>query len=457
MIDNKYIYNVFSEVVLPKDYTILQALTETEEDFEKQNDMGKELSAAQNALLYFYGLIYIKVSGYDDSIYIEEKQKILLYKLYVQPGTADYIDWSLNKNRIDYIKRESKDMLLLYIFEIDDVIARFAVDTIFLALQAADIVEYNSEKSIIYNLKSDEYEHPDDNGTLNALKNNKAIQPLLNLIMEYDVERFYTLQYTSSAIEVTENNMPYIYNALKKVCEILNVSKIPKLYIQQGFINAYTVGAENPIIVLNSGCLSLLNYNELLFIIGHEVGHIKSLHQKYHLVGQILPYVTSVISSATLGLGELFGTGIQILMYKWYRKSELTADRAGLLACQSIDDAISLVMKLAGYPPKYYSNIDKESFRKQYENFVELNKNTFNKVTNLLAIAFNNHPLNVERVAELEKWMTEGGYDRILHNRVETTNDNYISFYFKYCSSCGNLIQESGKFCPHCGVRYTTF
>ena len=42
--------------------------------------------------------------------------------------------------------------------------------------------------------------------------------------------------------------------------------------------------------------------------------------------------------------------GLQGALTRWQRSSELTADRAGLLACQSQDPALRSMMKLAGLP-----------------------------------------------------------------------------------------------------------
>lgn len=64
--------------------------------------------------------------------------------------------------------------------------------------------------------------------------------------------------------------------------------------------NAFAAGVEDPIIVINSGAIDLLTYEELLFIIGHEVGHIKSQHVLYSQMAQILPILGDIIGSATL-------------------------------------------------------------------------------------------------------------------------------------------------------------
>ena len=113
----------------------------------------------------------------------------------------------------------------------------------------------------------------------------------MKLYYEYNFERLVTVQYTGSNIRVTEKNLPYLYNALKTVCEVLDVKEIPPLYVAPGSLNACTIGSSKPIIVISGICLSLLTYDELLFILGHEVGHIKSQHVLYHSIGNFIPYI----------------------------------------------------------------------------------------------------------------------------------------------------------------------
>ena len=79
------------------------------------------------------------------------------------------------------------------------------------------------------------------------------------------------------------------------------MKKVPDLYIQWGYdINACTVGAENPIIILNSGLIDLCDDDEIMFVIGHECGHVKSNHMLYHMMGQVINYILILSHSEVL-------------------------------------------------------------------------------------------------------------------------------------------------------------
>ena len=70
----------------------------------------------------------------------------------------------------------------------------------------------------------------------------------------------------------------------------------------------------------------------------------------------------SVISSKGLGLATIITSGMEIALYNWYRKSELSCDRAGLLVCEDIDACITTLIKLAGGAKDFQGELNKESF-----------------------------------------------------------------------------------------------
>lgn len=186
------------------------------------------------------------------------------------------------------------------------------------------------------------------------------------------------------------------------------------LYIQQGFINACTQGVEKPCIIITSGCLSLLTYDELIFVLGHEVGHIKSNHLLYHQMASVLPFLANIIGNMAFGLGNLVSTSLQFALMDWHRKSEYTSDRAGLLACQNPDSAITTMMKLAGYPPHFYSTMNPESFLQQAREFNEFDESNYNKLLKSLCIMSDTNPWTVMCASEIDKWVKNGSYASIL-------------------------------------------
>lgn len=290
-------------------------------------------------------------------------------------------------------------------------------------------------KKILTSLYSGEYEHLLDKRALKTLEGTPGLETLTKLFNKNFNDKMFKIQYTGSNIKVTDKNYPEIYNALLEVCSILFIKNIPDLYVQWDYsINAFTAGTEKPIIVLNSGCVDLLSYEELLYVIGHEVGHIKSKHVLYHQMAQLLPFIGDLIGSITFGIGDLLSKGIQIALLNWVRMSEFTADRAGLLACQDVNAVNTALIKIAGVPLKHFNSINVDEFVKQAKAFKDYDYDAISKVIKILSIMNMSHPWTVMRAAELIKWVESGEYDRILRtysgeigriggNQVSVTRD----------------------------------
>ena len=156
-------------------------------------------------------------------------------------------------------------------------------------------------KKILKGLSHEQYEHPFDQKALAALEKTPGLELVGKFITKHTVERIYTVQYTGSHLKVTKDNYPKIYEYLQYACKVLDVKNVPELYIEWGYdINACTVGADNPIIVLHSGLIDLCDDDEIMFIIGHELGHIKSNHMLYHMMAQVINLIINQIACPNL-------------------------------------------------------------------------------------------------------------------------------------------------------------
>lgn len=265
-------------------------------------------------------------------------------------------------------------------------------------------------KEMLVGLQPDNYEHPFDKKALDALEDTTGVKVVGDFINKHLVERMYKIQYTGSHLKVTKESYPKIYQYLEFACKILDVRDVPELYIEWGYsINACTVGSEHPIIILQSGLIDLCDDDEIMFIIGHELGHIKSNHMLYHMMAQVFNYVISMIP-----FGNVISSSLQYALYYWSRMSEFTADRAGLLCCQNKDASVRAFMKMSGMPIKQYDEMHYETFIQQARNFKQLDYDGMNKIIKFISIADDSHPWTVMRAAELLNWIDNGCYDRIL-------------------------------------------
>lgn len=91
-------------------------------------------------------------------------------------------------------------------------------------------------KKILTGLDHSQYEHPFDQKALKALKATPGLSMVGNFIAKHMIEKVYTVQYTGSNLKVTKDNYPKIYEYLQYACEILDMKKVPDLYIQWGYV-----------------------------------------------------------------------------------------------------------------------------------------------------------------------------------------------------------------------------
>ena len=82
----------------------------------------------------------------------------------------------------------------------------------------------------------------------------------------------------------------------------MDVHDIPPLYLDSDpRIAAYANGVNRPYITVSYGAIERLEKDELLFVLGHELGHIKSGHVLYYFLAQNFKLIIEIVSQMSLG------------------------------------------------------------------------------------------------------------------------------------------------------------
>lgn len=295
-------------------------------------------------------------------------------------------------------------------------------------------------KQPLINLQSIQYEHRFDREALEAVRKLPGFDSVVNFVLNWTMIKWHVVQLCGSNFHVTKESCPELYNMVHESAETLDVDRLPEIYTQWSYgINAYTTGyKDNTILVLQSGSVDLMPDPELTFVIGHEMGHIKSGHVLYHMMVQ---YFAQIISSTVLA-GK-FIVPIQLGLNYWYRMSEFTADRAGLLVCQDLEAALGAIMKMAGLPKRYFNTSDPHVFAKQAKEFMTKYGDTTDKIIRNISILDDTHPWTVMRAYELIKWVENGEYDKILSGNAGKT-----------CPMCKKAVDPGLEVCPVCGCKF---
>jgi Zn-dependent protease with chaperone function len=264
-------------------------------------------------------------------------------------------------------------------------------------------------RTVLTQISPRAWEHAADRAALNTLRAIPGFDEVVRKIYGFFGERGVRLLFQANAVRVGPTQFPRVHGAFTDVCATMDWDPRPDLFVSQTpLVNAGAFGMDRPFIVLNSGALALLDDEELHTILGHELGHVISGHALYRTI------LIIILEFGFRNLPFLAGIAllpIQLALLEWYRKSELSSDRAGLLASQDPIASMRMFMKLAGGGKLEEMNLD--AFMTQAKEYEEGGDavDVIYKVLNTLGMT---HPFHTLRAAELQRWIGTGEYDRIL-------------------------------------------
>jgi Zn-dependent protease with chaperone function len=268
-------------------------------------------------------------------------------------------------------------------------------------------------------ISSRAYEHPADRSALVALRKLSGFDTLLRRLAGLFNDRSLRLMFLASSVRASEQQFPELYQSMLDGCYILDLPTVPELFITQSpLVNAMTLGADKPFMVITTGMVDLMDAEEMRFVIGHELGHVLSGHAVYRtMLYHLLNLVTRL---AWLPI-VLPAKGVIWALEEWYRKSELSCDRAGLLAGQDVEAGRRALMKTAGGSRLVEFNPD--AFHQQAREYDAV-PDVREGLLKLLQLQGTTHPFAVIRFAELDRWADGGDYRNILAGNYPRREDD---------------------------------
>jgi Zn-dependent protease with chaperone function len=288
-------------------------------------------------------------------------------------------------------------------------------------------------------ISSRAYEHPADRSALVALRKLTGFDTILKNLAGLFNDRAFRLTFLASSVRAGEDQFPSLYHDLLDGCYILDLPVVPELFISQDpEVNAMAVGMSKPFVVITSGLVELMDEEEVRFVIGHELGHVLSGHSVYRTM-----LLQLLLLASRLSFIPFAGPGLKAIIWgleEWFRKSELSCDRAGLLAAQDPAAARRALMKMAG--GGNLSELSHDAFlqqAKEYDAVPDIRES----LLKLLQLQGTTHPFAVVRFAELDRWAREGEYSDILagnYPRREDDRDTSVGDEFR---SAAKSYQDS--------------
>lgn len=258
-------------------------------------------------------------------------------------------------------------------------------------------------------ISSRAYEHPADRAATAALRTIPFMESATRKLIE-QFERGFLQFMLGNSVRIGPDQLPDLWKSHLSVLHTLDMPGQYPLYITQTPVaNAFTVGSKQPIVVVNSGLVTLLDETEVRFVLAHEIGHVLSDHSLFRTALMILLY-TGRVARLPLFVG-LPTIAMQMILLEWFRAAELSADRAGMLAVRDPVVCCRSLMNLAGGAASQQLNL--EAFIKQAMEYDEW-ESQLDKSVRVLMEMGRSHPFPVRRVAEAMRWVQSGAYDRIV-------------------------------------------
>jgi Zn-dependent protease with chaperone function len=272
-------------------------------------------------------------------------------------------------------------------------------------------------RRILTDIATRAWEHPADRAALAALRKIPVFDDVLRKLFGFFGEKPIRLAFLANSVRVSDRQFPRVKRLYEDVLQTLDAPEEYPLFVSQTpIVNAGAYGMDEPFIILNSGTVKLLDDEQLSYVMGHEVGHIMSDHVLYRTMTQIL------IKLAGMGfpIVGLAARAVLVALLEWSRKSELSSDRAGLLAVQNPQGVMNTMLKMAGGGEDDEMNLDE--FIIQAEEYRETG-DVADQVFKVLNLMDQSHPFYVLRVAEIRSWIEEGEYDRIIRGEYQHRGD----------------------------------
>ncbi len=252
-----------------------------------------------------------------------------------------------------------------------------------------------------------DYAHPVDSGIIKFL-DNSAINSVFRQLVEMMADSTYG-PIIASGIPINQHNYPQLNELVNECVEELNIKR-PYTIISSSIsgLNAMAFGSdEEPYIAVSPLMVRTMSAQQLKFIIGHECGHVAMGHMIYHTVVSI----ASIFASAVPIIGPIVNKVGALPLKAWSRRSEISADRAGLLCCGDCRTAQRTLLQLE-MPFMDASQIDIEEYVSNSSKY--LSKGIIRKINEF----DDAHPIIPKRIHALHIFSASEMYHRITGQTV---------------------------------------
>ena len=262
-------------------------------------------------------------------------------------------------------------------------------------------------------LKMEDYQYPGEKKALEALRKLQGIDKITAQFIKLLVQTTSLPEIQGNSFRISLKSCPEIYKLYLTALERLDMPEEYPLYSISSYdYNAFAFGGGSPFVCIHSSMLSDLEPEEIIAVLGHELGHIKGEHSIYDQMARMIKVVLSQIEIPGGGAARV---AFQVYLMEWYRAHEYSADRAGMIACGRAAPEISLMSKLMGTGEKLpFVKMTPEDIMAQEIYFEQSNNDLATKLMCVVSQAGMSHPFTALRIKALDEWEKSGEFEKLV-------------------------------------------
>jgi Zn-dependent protease with chaperone function len=218
------------------------------------------------------------------------------------------------------------------------------------------------------------------------------------VLLSYYTSRSANKELVDHAQQINVESSPELISLVQTCKDRIRPGKVEVFIAPSRQLNAYTFGLSDPkTVVLYAGLFKVMDQDEICFILGHELGHVRLGHTWLNsLVGGMAGIPSPSSASAILMMAFLW----------WNRMCEYSADRAGLLACGKPEKAVSALVKLvAGDKALTHQGLELAY------NQIDAEDDT---LMGSIYEALGTHPMIIRRMQQIRQYSASNQYKRLV-------------------------------------------
>lgn len=177
----------------------------------------------------------------------------------------------------------------------------------------------------------------------------------------------------ANGVRLSERQMPEIFDLAIRAARLMSLTHLPEIYISgEQMWSVYSLGGHEGSFVAIGSVLINFRKEDLLFMLAREMGHVRAGHVFWKTAAQFLGGQKQR-QATILGEGvlqflnplKLVESAIEAPLMSWSRHSEITADRAALLATGDLDGARRVLTQWAMKSFPVYGKLNREAWLEQ--------------------------------------------------------------------------------------------